>query len=160
MPVTITLEADDPITAGSFTNYAEVTAFTDDGGTPQTDVDSDTDLGAGNDPNEIDDDISNGPDHDDLDPGTIEIADVYDLALQKTSATPASILPGRHGDLHDHRHQPVDRRRHRRRHHRHHPDGLQPRRRERRHLERRCRSHRQRHDDARRTDRGRAARTA
>ncbi|MEM1250256.1 MAG: SdrD B-like domain-containing protein, partial [Acidobacteriota bacterium] len=93
--VTITLVADTPLTDGSYTNYAEVTQFEDAGGTVQTDVDSDTDLGAGNDPNEIDDDIANGSaDHDDLDPETVDVGQLWDVALQKSNGSPSSILPG------------------------------------------------------------------
>ena len=151
--VLITLTADNPLTAGDYTNYAEVTQFEDTGGNVQTDADSDTDLGPGNDPNEVNDDISNGPDHDDLDPETVTVADEYDVALQKTGATPNPILPGMTVTftitVTNQSTAPVtdvvisD----------FIPVRLQPRRLERRHLERRRWSHRFDDDDPRRSDR-------
>jgi len=92
--LTITLTAPIPLMGGVFTNYAEVTSFTDTNGTPQADIDSDDDLGYGGDPNETDDITDNtGGDHDDLDPDPVAVVD-FDLALTKTGATPNPIAPG------------------------------------------------------------------
>ena len=64
---------------GVVTNYAEVVSFDDAWENPATDEDSDVLMGAGNDPNEEDNQIYGtlpGEDHDDLDFATISIGTV------------------------------------------------------------------------------------
>lgn len=87
---------------GVFTNSAEIASATDITGTPQSDVDSTPDDQDGNtpgeDPNLEDDqmgeDGKNTPDgdEDDHDIGVVTIM-VFDLALQKSNATPGNIAP-------------------------------------------------------------------
>jgi len=92
--LTVTLTAPSPLASGVFTNYAEVTDFTDTNGNPVVDIDSEDDLGYGGDTNETDNVTDNtGGDHDDLDPEPVTVVN-FDLALTKTGATPNPITAG------------------------------------------------------------------
>jgi len=78
-----------------FTNYAEVVFFADTNGIPLNDIDSNDDLGPAADSNEVDDAINDPNDHDDLDFAVVQVNKTdFDVALTKSDATPAVIVPG------------------------------------------------------------------
>ena len=81
----------------SIKNVAEISTAKDKNGNPATDIDSNADQINGNDA-EIDDEINKTPatgDEDDSDPATINVNQVFDLALTKKLApNQISIVPG------------------------------------------------------------------
>jgi len=88
--VSITVELSTTISAGSLTNYAEISNAEDENGDSRTDIDSSADNNDNNDGPATDDDINNtNGDEDDHDPATINIEEpgTFDLALTKSLAT-------------------------------------------------------------------------
>ena len=82
--VTIQLKLIPCTGAVSFTNISEISSATDNGGVPQTDIDSSPDGNQNNDGTPIDNATTNVADQDDHDP---EFLEIWDLALKKELVT-------------------------------------------------------------------------
>ncbi len=82
--VTIQLKLIPCTGTASFTNISEISSATDNGGVPQTDIDSSPDGNQNNDGTPIDNATTNLADQDDHDP---EFLEIWDLALKKELVT-------------------------------------------------------------------------
>lgn len=93
--VQLVVDVDGSVADGSYSVYGEITAFEDASSTAVMDTDSDADLGPGNDPNEIDDEIGGaGGDHDDLDPGVVTVGTVAASAPTLQALADLSVRTG------------------------------------------------------------------
>jgi uncharacterized repeat protein (TIGR01451 family) len=77
--------------SASYTNISEISSATDNGGVPQTDIDSNPDNNQNNDGTPIDNATTNPADQDDHDP---EFLEIWDLALKKELVTPSPYVYG------------------------------------------------------------------